>query len=288
MHDDHAHHHPLGGRSDAGSSPLTQQWFAAYGSASVPTAPPALVDLGTQWIPSNRCFDGPDSRMKLWRIDSSVRERQRNVTAGTVSPVTLQSLSETPPTTQSWSDRTMAYRLRVDMTGHGPRRSFLMDPGQAVEFYASSATAALLGPTGAVEVNGIGSPTASGFVIDTLLGCNIYRIEESTGVSDCVYSQLITVAIDDNPVIPIPVGAWQLTVYQADNETPPATVTAWGQYYGNPLILTGGGAWRAGSINFPANFRQSLAETILPGATHIRVASADTVREFFLAWVIRP
>lgn len=245
---------------------------------------PVATQRNKQWT-GGQSDELDTDAVRLWRVTSTVREIQRVVVEGSVSPLTPAQIIP------FGLNRTLL-KLAItatDMGSGGVPRRWLIDAGGSLEFWAQHVVVQWLAPPDVDDVNVRPGRTASGLVIDGQLGVKIIGIEAPLGGGAVLTDSLpVTAAVpgvDPGRIaIPIPRGARDVTVYQASAGT--ASV-AWNWFYADPLLI--GNAVDLGELPFIAGQRRTHTRSVVPAATHlVSEINNQSARLYTVAWTIQP
>lgn len=169
-------------------------------------------------------------------------------------------------------------RLRIAAASSaGGDPPYIIDLGQAFEFYAESVEVELLAPQGSQAIGqGTVLPSAVGLLFQAEVGVRLLRLEEHSSAAAALLTDTIFVAQREEVDVPIPCGARRLTIY---GETAISPVMRW--------IRNAAAALAMGVVDWdPVRPRHEID---VPSASDLRIsADDDTDRTFTFVWTISP
>lgn len=257
------------------------QYFGSIGSPGISTFP--LVDSvrNKEWTAGTQTKTDAQAQ-RLWRVDSTVREVQRQVEQSPLTPLQTSFIE------RDGGDRTLL-KLAIRATQMGfDDRTFIIDAGYSLEMWAQSIVVQWLSPPLVNAVADLGPEprveAADAVALDGLLGVQILAIESPIGAAAPPLTFYRPVAAGSALTLKIPRGARDVTIYQT---AAGAASAAWTWSYGDPASFAP--VWALGDLPFITGLRRTPTLTLPPGATHI-VSDIDllTDRLFTIVWTIQP
>lgn len=279
----------LGRAGPMGNVKSEQMFCALTTDVTDPTTVNTFSELTSGWTtgqPSSQPTAMFQSCSRLWLVSLRGTDVYRT-SPDPISPLTRQVLDNGPlPAGAIRSDNVHAYRAAVKCSSESGFAVFEIDLNQELELWAHRVEVALLGPTNGVSIPSNfppGSVTRTGFVVDSVVGCQIVPIESSKSCKEAHLTQFVRIAAAQQITIPVPRGAVLLKVYQGAPLVAPATVMWTRQLAAAPALPV-----IVGTISF-AN-RESIDASAPVGAESHLLTDIDpaNARLFVLRWTIRP
>lgn len=257
------------------------KYFGSIGSPTTITNFPLVDSVRKKEWTAGTTTETDELAQRLWRVDSTVREVQRSVDQEPLTPLETRFIE------RDGVDRTLL-KLAIRSTQMGfDDRTFIIDAGYSLEFWAQSVAVQWMAPVGVDAVQDMGLEpnvsTADAVVLDGLLGVQILAIESPIGAA-APLTFYRSIAAEGFLSLKIPRGARDVTIYQS---AAGAASVEWTWSYGDPSSIAP--VWALGQIPFITGMRRTPTISVVPGATHI-VSDVDllTDRLFTIVWTIQP
>ncbi len=289
---------PMGGRAGVSQQSKIYQFFAQIvDNASVLQIPDTtILQQGWQhdYQPTADQGLAPRDHLceRLWRLGTGSQIVYRSDTANDLNPLSPEEIDSFDagaprPGATSATGGSGYFRVRVRASGSRGKYIFFMDVNETIELYAFSAQMELVGPPGAIEItdlNGSSSATPAALqgrvVADARIGGYIYPMEQTTGLNEVTFTQIVNVAQNARTQIQIPRFARSVRIMQ--DLTAPSS-GPWERIVGGTTLQL-----NVGQINFRARHLEVSDIHLGRESSLLTDSNAAFARVFQLHWTIRP